>query len=98
MKNVLVLLLPLLFIGCAGSEIVKTTMNPVGGVIQYKNGLFVRDQSRKLALEKLNEFCKGSYKIISEEFNKDVLSLNVSGTYFTPDKANYMFINFTCDK
>lgn len=87
-----------LFTGCAGAEIVKTEAKPLSGVVRYKNGNFVREQSREIAVTKMNEYCKPKpYKIIKEEFNPDVLSINVNGTFYTPDKANYMFIQFTCE-
>lgn len=84
--------------GCAGSEVINRSINPLGGTVRYKNGLLVREKSRTLALAQMTEACKGPYKILSEKFNADVLSVNVGGTYVTPDKANFFFINFVCDK
>lgn len=98
MKKRVALILCFYLVGCAGAQLVKTTIYPIGGTMQYKNGYYVHDKSRKMALDQMSEFCKGPYKIKSEEFNPDVLSINVNGTYFTPGDGNYMYINFVCEK
>jgi hypothetical protein len=84
--------------GCAGAEIIKTEVKPLSGVVRYKNGNFVREQSREIAVNKMNDYCKPkAYKILKEEFNPDVFSISINGSFYTPDKANYMFIHFTCE-
>lgn len=88
--------MPLFLLGCAGAELIKTTQNPKGGVVQYKNGAYVRDESRGIALKKIESFCLGSYKIIKEEFNPDVFSVVFSGIHYTNDKNNLMYIQFEC--
>ena len=86
-------------VGCAGADIVKVIDQPKkGGVVRYKNGNFVREKSRALAITEINEYCGGPFSIEKEEFNPDVFSLNVGGTYFTPNKDNFMFIKFNCEK
>ncbi len=83
--------------GCAGAEIVKTVETPKrGGVIRYKNGNFVREKSRLIAITEIDEYCDGPFTIQKEEFNPDVISVNVGGSNYTPDKENYMFIHYTC--
>lgn len=87
-----------LLTGCAGAEIVKTELKPLSAVVRYKNGNFVREQSREIAVTKMNEYCKPNpYKIIKEEFNPDVFSISFGGTSYTSGNANYMFIHFTCE-
>lgn len=89
----------IILFGCAGAEIVKVIDQPKkGGVIRYKNGNFVREKSRLIAITQIDEYCQGPFSIEKEEFNPDVFSLNVSGTFFTPNKDNFMFIKFNCEK
>jgi len=83
--------------GCAGAEIVKKVEAPKkGGVIRYKNGNFVREKSRLIAVTEIDEYCGGPFTIQKEEFNPDVASLSAGGSHYTLDKENYMFIHFTC--
>lgn len=98
MKNwTALILLSMILTGCVSAKLVETTLSPKGGTAQYANGGYVHDDSRKLALEKISEFCAGPYKITSEIFNPDVFSLNIGGTYYTNGKDNYMFIKFVCE-
>lgn len=86
-----------IFTGCAGAEIVKTIDSPKkGGVIRYKNGNFVREKSRLIAITEIDEYCGGPFTIQKEEFNPDVFSVSFGGSHYTPDKDNFMFIHFTC--
>lgn len=83
--------------GCAGAEIVKTVESPKkGGVIRYKNGNFVREKSRLIAITEIDRYCSGAFTIQKEEFNPDVVSLTTESGHYTLDKDNYMFIHFTC--
>lgn len=89
----------LVLVGCAGAEIVKTIEAPKkGGIIRYKNGDYVREKSRLIAVTKIDEYCGGPFTIEKEIFNPDVFSVNVGGSNYTPDKDNFMFIHFTCEK
>lgn len=87
----------LILTGCAGAEIVKKIESPKrGGIIRYKNGDFVREKSRLIAVTQIDEYCNGPFTVQREEFNPDVVSVNVGGSHYTPDKDNFMFIHFTC--
>lgn len=97
MKTMFGLFLAAFLVGCAGAQLIERTLSPAGGTVQYKNGNVVREESRKIALAKITEYCKGPYQIVSEKFNPDVLSINVGGTFYTPDKANFMYLKFTCN-
>jgi hypothetical protein len=85
------------FAGCAAAEIVDATAMPKGGMVRYNNGNFVREKSRLIAVEKMEQFCGGPYKIIKEEFNPDVFSIRLGGQAYS-EKDNYMFIMFECTK
>lgn len=98
MKYFLSLLVCVFFFGCAGAKIVKTTESPRGGIAEYKNGQFVQVKSRNMAIAQIESYCNGQYKIVSEEFNPDVMSFTIGGNVFTPDKANFMYITFSCSK
>ena len=83
--------------GCAGATLVNTNALPLGGTVRYNNGNFVREKSRLKALETMMIYCKEkSYKIVKEEFNPEVVSLNVNGVFYS-EKDNYMFIKFLCE-
>ena len=71
---------------------------PRGGIAEYKNGQFIREKSRIIALAQIDSYCSGKYHVVSEEFNPDVMSFSVSGNVFTPDKNNFMYITFSCSK
>ena len=98
MKHLILLSIGLFLFGCAGAKLVKTTESPKGGIAEYKNGQFVHEKSRNMALTQIETYCSGMYNIDSEEFNPDVMSFKVGGSVFTPDKANFMYISFSCTK
>lgn len=98
MKYTIPLLMLMFLFGCAGAKLVKTTESPRGGIAEYKNGQFVHEKSRNIALAQIDTYCNGKYSIVSEEFNPDVMSFTVGGNVFTPDKANFMYITFSCSK
>lgn len=98
MKYFILLLVGFFLMSCAGAKLVKTTESPKGGIAEYKNGQFVHEKSRNMAITKIETYCGGKYNIVSEEFNPDVMSFTVGGQVFTPDKANFMYITFSCSK
>ena len=98
MKYLIPLLVSMFLFGCTGARIVKMTESPRGGIAEYKNGQFVHEKSRHIALAQIDTYCYGKYSIVSEEFNPDVISFEVGGNVFTPDKANFMYITFSCAK
>lgn len=98
MKYIIPIGLSFILLGCAGAKLVKTTESPRGGIAEYKNGQFIREKSRNIALAQIDSFCSGKYNIVSEEFNPDVMSFSVGGNIFTPDKNNFMYITFSCSK
>lgn len=98
MKYLLAIGLSLILSGCAGAKLVKTTESPRGGIAEYKNGQFIREKSRNIALAQMESYCSGKFNIITEEFNPDVMSFSVNGNVFTPDKNNFMYITFSCSK
>jgi hypothetical protein len=92
-----VILLVFLLSGCAGADLVSTTVLPDGGVVRYKNGNFVREKSREIAVEKMQRHCSPkAYKILKEEFNPDVFSVKLGESHYSA-KDSYMFISFSCE-
>lgn len=89
-------LLFFLLTGCAGAELVKTQVHPPGGTVRYNNGKLVRDESREMAIKKLQAYCGDKTPhVMGEEFNPYVASVVLDGQYYS-EKDNYMFIEFTC--
>ena len=97
MDKLKILLVVIFLTGCSGAELVCTNIQPAGGVVRYKNGTFVREESRAKALATMQKHCSPkSYKILKEEFNPDVFSIKVGGSQ-NSGKDNYMFVNFSCE-
>ena len=87
--------------GCAGAELIKTSLDPKGGTIRYKNGPDVRKESRGIAMSQIEKFCSGPIKFVSEEYKQEELPVESDGSPLMPEKAREeapnMYITFICE-
>lgn len=94
--------LVLLFLtGCAGAELVKTSLDPKGGTIRYSNDPDERKESREMAMSQIEKFCNGPIKFVSEEYKQEELPVDSDGSPLMPErakeKAPSMYITFICE-
>jgi hypothetical protein len=97
-------LLTLLFVlsGCASAELIKTSVEPRGGTVRYSNAANVRRESREMAMNHINNHCKGGpIKFVSEEFKSEELPVQSDGEPLMPERAKEeapnMYITFICE-
>ncbi len=92
----------LILSGCAGAELINTSVEPRGGTVRYKNAPDVRRESRKKAMEHIEKHCNGGpIKFVSEEFKSEELPVESDGSPLMPERASEeapnMYITFVCE-